>query len=101
MLVNSGYKICGVASNGEDAVNLYKNLKIPPDIIIMDYNMPIKDGIEATREILQINNNVKIIFSSGEFKIKEIALSAGAVSFLTKPFKFEILINSINDVLRT
>ena len=57
--------------------------------------MPIKNGIEATQEILQIDGNTKIIFTSADERIKEEALALGAYCFLDKPFDIEDLITCI------
>ncbi len=61
--------------------------------------MPIKNGLETTKEILKLNNHVKIIFISSYPDVKELALSIGAVLFIEKPFEFQELITSINNVL--
>ncbi len=50
-----GFNVIGMAKNGAEAVEMYKTFNKKPDIIIMDHRMPIKNGIEASREILQIN----------------------------------------------
>ncbi len=61
--------------------------------------MPIKNGIEATKEILQINSNTKIIFTSADEDVKEEALSIGAFSFIDKPFDFDLLIDNIKKAI--
>lgn len=78
---------------------MYQKLIEKPEVILMDYSMPIKDGIETTKEILELNNHPKIIFISAYPNIKELALSTGAVHFLEKPFDLKELLNSINNVL--
>ena len=90
-----GHRVIGIASNGESAVNIYKSLLKKPDIIIMDQRMPIKDGMEAAKEILQINRRAKIIFTSADKSVNKEALSIGVVSVLEKPFKVENLVNKI------
>jgi DNA-binding NtrC family response regulator len=62
--------------------------------------MPLKNGIEAAKEILQINNTSKIIFASADQSIKEIALSIGAISFKEKPFNMKKLINNVQKALK-
>ncbi len=79
---------------------MYKNFPIKPDIIIMDHRMPIKSGIEASKEILSINSEAKIIFASADTTIKEIALSIGVLCFKTKPFSNKKLIENIEKALR-
>ncbi|MFW9988296.1 MAG: response regulator, partial [Candidatus Odinarchaeota archaeon] len=56
MLECIGVKVVGTALDGEIAVQLFKSFQIKPDIILMDHRMPKKNGIEATKEILSINN---------------------------------------------
>lgn len=63
--------------------------------------MPLKDGIEASKEILQINNNTKIIFVSADVSVKEEALSIGVFCFKDKPFTIENLIDSIQIALES
>ncbi len=90
-----------IASNGEEAIEMFKDFHSKsdvPDIIIMDYQMPIKNGIEATREILQIDRKVKIIFISADESIRELALSIGAYSFITKPFRLKTIIEIIEEI---
>ena len=62
----------------------------------MDHRMPIKNGIETLREILQIDNHSKIIFMSADNSVKEEALSLGAISFKDKPFTAKRLVDNIN-----
>ncbi|GAF94965.1 unnamed protein product, partial [marine sediment metagenome] len=99
ILENAGFQIIGSANNGEDAIKMYKSFSLKPEIILMDHRMPIKNGIEATIEILQINNSSKIIFASADNSVKKKALSIGATSFLEKPFELNTLISEIDKAL--
>ncbi len=47
--LNPGFDVCGEAENGEMAVQLVHQLI--PDIVLLDYSMPIMDGLEAARQI--------------------------------------------------
>ena len=87
------------ANNGERAVHMYKSLQEKPDIILMDHRMPIKNGIEASKEILEIDNHSKIIFVSADSSVKEKALSIGVIKFIKKPFPNNCLIENIKSVL--
>ena len=93
----NGYNVVGSAKDGEEAVNMYNRFSTKPDIILMDHRMPIKNGIEATKEIFQNSSNLKpkIIFISADRSIKETALSIGVISFKNKPFSLERLFNNI------
>lgn len=86
-----------LSSNGQEAINvLEKNPNI--DIIILDIQMPIMDGIVALPHLLKINPKAKIIISSTlSVKGAEVtlqALSLGACDYITKPspsvFQFSI-----------
>ena len=99
MLKISGFSIIDTATNGEEAVNIYKSFSEKPDIILMDHRMPIKNGKEASKEILQINKSAKIIFTSADQTIKESALALGAIAFVEKPFTMKNLIDNIQQAL--
>jgi two-component system chemotaxis response regulator CheY len=94
-----GFNVIGTAKNGLEAVELYKSFLKKPDVIIMDYQMPIKNGIEATREILRISATTKIILVSSDPSVKKLALSIGAISFKIKPCKIDLLINNLKKML--
>ncbi|MHA1658859.1 MAG: response regulator [Promethearchaeota archaeon] len=98
-LTLSGFQVIGTANNGEEGVHMFNSFSEKPDIILMDHRMPIKNGIEATKEIFQIANSVKIIFVSADKTIKQEALSLGIAGFLEKPFSLNNLVVKINDVL--
>ena len=89
----------GLASNGQEALDLIKNSKKYPDVILMDHRMPIMTGIEASIEILKIEKKIRIIIISADNSIKEKAIEIGASFFLDKPFTIEHLIRTINNVL--
>ncbi len=84
------------ASDGESAVELYK--KERPDIVFMDILLPKKDGIQATKEILEIDPNAKIVgITAFESKGEEI-LKAGAIALLEKPITKRKLIELIEKI---
>ncbi len=88
-------------NNGKEAVDLYKSLSVKPDIILMDHRMPVKNGIEATKEILEIDNQSKIIFLSADSSVENDALSIGAKKFVKKPFLIKDLIQNIEIALNS
>lgn len=77
-------ELIGEATNGEEAIELASRLK--PDVILMDLNLPIKNGIEATRIITQQLPNTKILiltmFDDDDSLFS--ALKAGARGYLLK-----------------
>lgn len=99
MLDTQGYKVIAKAGNGDEAIDLFKSLSTKPDIILMDHRMPIKNGIEATIELIKLNSNSKIIFISADNSVKKQALSSGAKKFIEKPFSIEQLHQEIKSVI--
>ncbi len=90
-----GYKVVGTAFDGDEAVRRYGAAPDKPDIIIMDHRMPVKNGVEATKEIISTNPAQKIIFVSADVLIERDARDAGAVEFLPKPFRMDDLIEKM------
>jgi len=86
--------------NGKDVVENYKKHLEKPKVIIMDYRMPVMNGLEAMKEILEIDRNTKIIFASADTTMKELSISKGATAFLSKPFIIQELINLINKAIK-
>ncbi|MFC1562544.1 chemotaxis-specific protein-glutamate methyltransferase CheB [candidate division KSB1 bacterium] len=84
---DSGIKVIDTASNGLEALNKAAELK--PDIITMDIEMPVMDGIEATRRITDEYSIPILVITDPEIKRKrEVpfhAIKAGAVNVLEKP----------------
>jgi two-component system chemotaxis response regulator CheB len=80
-------KVVGIASNGREAVEKAEDLK--PDIITMDFEMPVMDGITAVKHILANRKVPIIMFSSLTYegaKVTLDALAAGALDFIPKDF---------------
>jgi two-component system chemotaxis response regulator CheY len=97
ILVIGGHDVLGHANNGAEAVEQFVQLNPKPDIILMDQRMPVMNGATATREILALDKNAKILFVSADETVKDEALEAGAVCFLTKPIRSAQLFSAIND----
>lgn len=93
------FNVVGTASNGEEAVQKFISFNKKPDIILMDHRMPVKDGIQATREILSIDSSINIIFASADKTIKDEAQKLGIIGFLEKPFSLEVLIDYIKNLV--
>jgi len=99
ILEANGHTVIGVASDGEEAVRKYRDMKEKPVIIIMDQRMPVKDGVSATQEILKINPTATIFFGSADLHIEKEARAAGAKGFLLKPFRIEELLSAIKETV--
>src|SRR5690625_4419130 len=96
---NENHEIVGEAINGEQAVNLYKQLK--PDLVTMDITMPVKDGISAIKEIIMDDEDAVIVVCSamGQQKVVVQAIESGAKDFILKPFDPSVVVETINKVL--
>ena len=97
----SGFRVLGIANNGDEAIKMFRSFTEKPDIIILDYRMPIKNGIDALKEILQIDHNSRVIFASADKTIREEVYSYGAIEFLDKPFTHQKLMNTLNRCLKS
>lgn len=99
-LSHNGYNVVHPsAKNGEEAISIFKESDKKPDIIIMDHRMPLKSGLEAAEEILNMDKSTKIIFASADRSVRKKALELGAVSFKDKPFTLQRLFSNIEKVL--
>jgi len=81
-------KVVGTASNGREAIELVK--KLSPDVVTMDYEMPVMDGVTAIRIIMAECPTSILMFSSLTYEGARVtldALEAGAVDFLPKNFE--------------
>ncbi|MEJ3595186.1 protein-glutamate methylesterase/protein-glutamine glutaminase [Pseudomonas bubulae] len=81
-------QVIGTATNGKEAID--QALALKPDVITMDYEMPMMDGITAVRHIMQRCPTPVLMFSSLTHEGARVtldALDAGAVDFLPKNFE--------------
>jgi two-component system, chemotaxis family, protein-glutamate methylesterase/glutaminase len=82
-----GIEVVGAAKNGQEAVELAAGLR--PDVILMDVHMPVLDGYEATRKIMELSPTPIVMAtassSQSETRGGFTALEAGALILLAKP----------------
>ncbi|HCC08302.1 MAG TPA: two-component system response regulator [Clostridiales bacterium] len=99
ILTKNGYYVVAEAENGLKAVERYK--ESTPDLVIMDITMPEMDGIEAVKQIKQINSAAKIIMCSamGQQGMVIESIQAGARDFVVKPFQAERILEAVKKVL--
>jgi two-component system chemotaxis response regulator CheY len=98
ILSSRGYKVVGEAGNGEEAVNLYSELK--PDVVTMDLVMPVMNGVEATRKILGSNPDARIVILSAMMQENMVAdaIMAGARDYIIKPFQTDEVMKVMNQI---
>lgn len=99
ILQKNGFEVIGEASNGIEAVNLYK--KERPDVVTMDITMPDMDGIEAVKEIKKFDSDAKVIMCSamGQQSMVMDAIKSGAKDFIVKPFQSDRVLEAIRKVV--
>lgn len=100
-LERADFEVVGEAVNGKEAVEKYKELK--PDIVTMDIVMPIKSGIDATKEIVNYDPKAKVVMCSalGQEILVMDAIEAGAKDFIVKPFTDETVVSVLRKVLES
>lgn len=98
-LKKNGYENLLEASDGEQAVQAYKAEK--PDLVIMDITMPNKNGLEALKEIKDMDSNAKIVMCSamGQESMVVEAIRSGAKDFIVKPFKADRVLKTVQGIL--
>ncbi len=94
------FEIVGKAQNGKEGIDLHRTLS--PDIVIMDIDMPVMGGIEATNIILDEDADAYVVVLSGCKDCKSIraAMVAGAREYLFKPIEREDLLAVIHRLAR-
>lgn len=79
------------AGDGEEAVNMFKSGTY--DLVLTDWNMPKKNGLDVIREIREVNATVPIIMVTTEAEKTRVleAIQAGVSDYLVKPFTADML----------
>ncbi|QSR30647.1 DNA-binding response regulator [Nocardioides sp. S5] len=93
-------EVVGVARDGAEAVELVREHR--PDVAVMDLQMPVLDGVEATRSIVaaETGTEVLVLTSFSDHARIDAALGAGAVGYLLKDAEPEVLLDGIRAVAR-
>ena len=91
-------EVVAEGDNGREAVEMSRKLK--PNVVVMDMSMPGLNGVEATRQILALDDNVKVLVLSMHADKRFVigALSAGASGYVLKDCAFEELVRAIHTV---
>ena len=91
--------VVGEAKNGCEAVRLNKSLQ--PDVIVMDIAMPLLNGLQATRQIMETSPATKVLIlsSHSDSEYIEQAMVFGASGYLLKQSSAEVLAQAIREVL--
>jgi DNA-binding NarL/FixJ family response regulator len=95
---HSGWKVCGEAGNGKEAIE--KTLSLNPDVVVIDLLMPIMNGIEATNQIRRLCPATKIVMVSMYDSQQAVAEKAGADAYVGKSRTWSDLRDAIAAVLK-
>ncbi len=95
-----GIEVVGEASNGEDGIRLATEYH--PDVVLMDLVMDGMDGIEATRKVLEINPDCKVIVLTSYLDDEKMypVIEAGAFSYLLKTSRASEIADAIRAAVR-
>ena len=93
-------EVVGEAKNGRDAVQLAMSLH--PEVIVMDIAMPLLNGLEATRQIMEISPATRVLILSAHPDPEYIkqAVLLGASGYLIKQSSTQVLAHAIREVLK-
>jgi NarL family two-component system response regulator LiaR len=96
---DASLQVVGTAADGAEALELLPQLQ--PDLVLMDLKMPVMNGVQATRHILQKYPDVKILvlttYDADEWVFD--AIRSGAAGYLLKDTQREVLIAAIKDTV--
>jgi CheY-like chemotaxis protein len=93
-----------IANNGKEAMDKFGSIKY--ELILMDIQMPIMDGITATKKIRELEASIHThtpiiaITANALSGDREICLAAGMNDYISKPFQIEVLVQKMRDLLK-
>ena len=95
-----GFDVVGEAQNGQEAVEMAQQLQ--PDVILMDVNMPVLDGVQATHFIVEADPTMRVIILTMYRQDRYVfeAIKAGARGYLLKDVDQDDLVGAIRAVSR-
>jgi DNA-binding NtrC family response regulator len=100
LLNNEGYNVLG-AENGSHAVQIAGRIK--PDVALLDLNLPDYNGIRLLGELKAMDKTLQVIIltAHGTQEAVRSAMELGAFNFLTKPFEFHELCDTVREAFET
>ena len=97
--IDDRVELVGTAGNGKEAVQLAQELR--PHVVLMDLDMPVLDGIEATREVRRALPDCEVVVLTASLAVEDAhrARSAGAAAYLTKGCSTRDVIDALLEVV--
>jgi len=96
---DAGHEVVGFAGDGEQALKLFKSLR--PELVLLDYLIPNKDGKAVLKEMILHDSSARVIMisGSGDHTLGERALQIGAKIFLEKTHLQRDILKAIDQVM--
>ncbi|HEY7423494.1 MAG TPA: PAS domain S-box protein, partial [Gemmataceae bacterium] len=100
VLERVGFQVL-TADSGEQALDIYRREGKAIDLVLLDYSMPRMNGVQALKELAQLDPHVCVIFCSGYHTDDQVdqMLAAGARAFVPKPYRPRDIVQAIRRVL--
>jgi DNA-binding NarL/FixJ family response regulator len=99
-LLEDDFELAGSVTNGRELVEMARRLK--PDVIVADISMPMLNGVEAVRQLREVQPEAKIVFLTMHADVTYVtrALEAGALGYVLKHSASDELVTAIHKALR-
>ncbi len=94
-----GFTLVGEATNGEEALSMFQQLH--PQVVFLDVDMPLKNGIDCAHAIQDMNPAAIIIFATAHEEYRGEAFEVYAFDYLVKPFNMERLEQTLERIQKT
>lgn len=94
---NADFEVCGEAEDGNTAVERFRELR--PDAVVLDFSMPVKNGLEAAREITLLSPNTPLLMCT-MFKSEQLVREAREVGIKQVVSKGEKLGSNLTMTIR-
>ena len=92
LILDSGYDLL-YATNGEEALQILRDKKVNPSLLIMDVKMPRLGGLETLPKVKKLRPHIKVLIATGyeSSDVASQAINLGADDYLVKPFdRFQV-----------
>ena len=103
MLTDAGFDECTEAGHGLDALARLDEMPVPPDVVLVDWNMPEMNGLELIRAMRNDpahdeRRHIPIVMVTTESESGQMvkALAAGASEYVMKPFTREVILDKLD-----
>ncbi|MBN1649178.1 MAG: response regulator [Spirochaetales bacterium] len=102
ILASEGFEVIAEASNGQEALEKYKELYPGIDIVTMDITMPKMDGVTALEQIIEFDKEARIVMVSalGKQDLVKKSFMLGAKNYIIKPLDRQKVLDRIVSVLK-